>query len=253
MSPASTLIELHARYKLQARWTESIRTHLFEAAKMKGLNRILEVGSGTGVITAEFSRRAGTRVTGVDVDREACSFAARQDQRTSFVVAQGEQLPFPNGHFHAALCHFLLLWTRDPRQILIEMIRVVEPGGPVLCLAEPDYGGRIDYPPELAELGAAQAESLAARGAKVTIGRQLRGLCHSAGLQGVRAGILGAEWTGISTGIEEWPTLETDLGGYAQSSRLRELRTLDAAAWQRGERVMYVPTFFAWGRTSSAS
>lgn len=220
---------------------------------MKGLDRILEVGSGTGAITAEFSRRAGTRVTGVDVDSEACSFAARQDPRTLFVVAQGEQLPFPNGHFHAALCHFLLLWTRDPRQILIEMIRVVEPGGPVLCLAEPDYGGRIDYPLELAELGAVQAESLAARGADVNIGRKLRGLCRSAGLQAVRGGILGAEWTETSTGEAEWPTLNTDLDGYTQPSRLNELRALDAAAWQRGERVTYVPTFFAWGRTSSAN
>lgn len=251
MTPSSNLSQLHARYTLQAQWTASIRAHLFHAVGLANLDRILEVGSGTGVITAELSRRRSARVTGVDIDPEACAFASRQDQRTAFVVARGERLPFPGGRFHAALCHFLLLWTPDPRQILTEMIRVVEPGGAVLCLAEPDYGGRIDFPPELAELGTAQAESLTARGADVTIGRKLRALCRSVGLGKVQAGILGAEWTEASIGEAEWPTLNTDLDGYTQLSRLDELRALDAHAWERGERVMYVPTFYAWGRTSS--
>ncbi len=251
-APPASLAQLHTRYTLQAGWTAPIRAHLFQAARMAELDRILEVGSGTGAIISELTKREGTRVTGVDIDAEACTFAARLDQRAAFAVARGEQLPFPDGHFQAAVCHFLLLWTPDPGQILAEMTRVVEPGGPVLCLAEPDYGARIDYPPELAELGTWQAESLAARGADVTIGRKLRGLCRSARLEGVQAGILGAEWTETSTGGEEWPTLRSDLDGYTQSTRMDELQTLDVNAWQRGERVMYVPTFYAWGRTSPA-
>jgi SAM-dependent methyltransferase len=190
-------------------------------------------------------------VTGVDLDAEACAFAARLDRRTAFVVAQGKQLPFPKGHFEAALCHFLLLWTPEPELILTEMTRVTAPGGPVLCLAEPDYGARIDFPTELAQLGAWQAESLAARGADVTIGRRLRGLCIAAGLQGVEAGILGAEWSESSGGEEEWPTLWNDLEGSIEPDRLMELRNLDARAWSLGNRILYVPTFYAWGRTPS--
>ncbi len=237
---------------LQATWTAAIRAHLFQAAGIDSLHRFLEVGSGTGVITAELSRREGARVTGVDFDLEACAFAARLDPRSGFIAGRGEQLPFPKGHFDAAMCHFLLLWTPEPEQILAEMIRVAAPGAPVLCLAEPDYGARIDYPPDLVQLGVWQAESLAASGADVTIGRRLRGLCRAAGLEGVQAGILGAEWTEATTGRDEWPTLWSDLEARTEAVHLTELRSLDRRAWQRGDRILYVPTFYAWGRTPPA-
>ncbi len=45
-----------------------------------------------------------------------------------------------------------------------EMVRVTRPHGFVLALAEPDYGGRIDYPSELSTIGNWQIE--AAEGAR---------------------------------------------------------------------------------------
>ena len=51
--------------------------------------------------------------------------------------------------------------------------------------------------------------------------------------------------------------LEYDLAHLNSSqfefSQLRELKNLDTQAYQRGERVLFVPTFYAWGRVPQAA
>ncbi len=45
----------------------------------------------------------------------------------------------------------------------------------------------------------------------------------------------------------EWDTLAADLAGSLDPDRLSALRQLDSAAWQRGDRILFVPTFYAIG------
>jgi SAM-dependent methyltransferase len=61
--------------------------------------------------------------------------------------ADRHTLPF-QPVFDVTFCHFLLLWVSNPEKVVAEMGRVTRPGGSVR-LAEPDYGGRIDYPESL--------------------------------------------------------------------------------------------------------
>jgi len=42
--------------------------------------------------------------------------------------------------------------------------------------------------------------------------------------------------------------LESDLAGFVSSEDLHKMNVLDEQAWQRGERVLHVPTYFAWGK-----
>jgi hypothetical protein len=46
----------------------------------------------------------------------------------------------------------------------------------------------------------------------------------------------------------EWAVLAADLEGRVSAQELREMKKLDQQAWDRGERVLHVPTYFAWGR-----
>jgi hypothetical protein len=46
----------------------------------------------------------------------------------------------------------------------------------------------------------------------------------------------------------EWQVLEADLEDTLAPARLADLRRIDAAAWEKGDRVLFVPTFYAWGR-----
>ena len=42
--------------------------------------------------------------------------------------------------------------------------------------------------------------------------------------------------------------LEADLAGMVPVEEIRRLKRLDEDAWSRGERLLHVPTYFAWGR-----
>ncbi len=242
----------HARFQAQAEWTHDLRAHLFPQADLARARRILEVGAGTGVITGELHELSSARLYGLDLDPVRLALVARpEDPRTRFIAGNALDLPFPSATFEIAYCHFLLLWIADPVQALEEMKRVVRPGGHVLALAEPDYGGRIDYPLELADLGRLQAESLRDQGADPHRGRQLGALFQAAGLLSIEVGILGGYWKVPSpkNWDAEWAILEHDLDGQIPAESLDRWRAVDREAWERGERILFVPTFYAWGQT----
>ncbi len=234
-----------------------MRFYLFKQAGLACANRFLEIGCGTGAVLADLPadkpERAG--VFGIDIDRSALTQAALHVPQAIFSGADAVNLPFKDAVFDLVFCHFLLLWVKDPLDALQEMRRVTRPGGAVLALAEPDFGGRIDYPPVLADLGRWQAESLRCQGADPLMGRKLVGIFHRAGLRQVQTGIMGGEWkdfpgaaTVVSTEIDlEWKVLMTDLAGQVPPQDIQRMREADELARQRGDRVLFVPTFYAWG------
>ena len=189
-----TLERLHSRYLVQATWTASIREQLFDPLQIQGKHKVLEVGSGTGVISAEISQRFSLASVGVDIDRSAVTFAQNNDPTSLYLAGDGSNLPFQTAAFDAVFCHFLLLWVENPKKILDDMVRVTKPGGWILALAEPDYGGRIDFPRELETIGQRQIQALLDQGANPYLGRTLRALFHSAQLTEIRTGLLGGEW-----------------------------------------------------------
>jgi SAM-dependent methyltransferase len=248
--------QLHHRFCQQAAWTRAIRQRAFSQFALPTLQSVLEVGSGTGAITSEIRETSSALVIGLDRDPRANAFARTADVRATCVTGLGEQLPFPPASFDLTCCHFLLLWVPEPLPVLLEMTRVTRPGGGVLCLAEPDYGGRIDYPEDLAELGTLQEEALRARGAETRLGRRLRALLHQAGLADVEAGVLGGEWSDDSSPAEaqqdlEWRTLADDLTGRVAPATLRRLEANYTRSRREGSHILFVPTFFAWGRRRS--
>jgi len=241
-------MDWHARYLQQARWTAQLRSYLFNKAGLQPGQRLLELGCGTGAVLADFPQQAG--LCGLDLDFQALTLAAQNSPGARLTCGDGASLPFANAAFEHVFCHFVLLWVRDPERVVSELRRVTRPGGAVLALAEPDYGGRVDYPPELAELGVWQAAALRRQGADVNMGRKLAAAFSRAGLQRVQTGVMGGQWQGAPSAQElelEWQTLSADLGGLAPAGKLDELRALNERAWALGERVLYVPTFYAWG------
>ena len=121
----------------------------------------------------------------------------------------------------------------------------------MLALAEPDYERRLDRPAALEPLGRWQAESLRRQGADPSLGSRLAAIFAEAGLQVLEAGRLESRPAGAFSQDEwesEWAVLEADLEGQVPKARLRELRELDREAWASGERVLDVPTYFAWGQ-----
>lgn len=253
-SSSLTLPEWHRRYVQQAHWTRPMRRHLLSQPGLAHARSVLDVGCGTGALLEELGEGGQRLVTGIDIDFASLSFA-RQGSRSRLACADGHSLPFPPASFDLAVCHFVLLWVDDPLLVLKEMRRVIRPGGAALALAEPDYGGRVDYPPASQELGRMQAEALELQGADITIGRKLRSLFRRAGFESVQVGVLGGEWGENFQAEEiegEQAVLRADLQGLPgfDEAAFEALLAQDRLAWQCGERLLFVPTFYAVGRVA---
>lgn len=239
------------RYRQQSTWTADLRAYLIQRSGLSTARRILEVGCGAGAITSSLHPSTSGQIFGLDISLPVLRQARAVDRASFFTCADAMRLPYPEAQFDGVVCHFFLLWASSPKLALAEMRRVCKPGGVVLAFAEPDYGARIDFPPALEEIGRLQSESLTRQGADPLIGRQLSALFHQAGLVNVETGLLGGQWNRPpdTACLElEWKVLASDLGDSVLHARLSELRQLDSQAWANGERVLFVPTFYAWGR-----
>ena len=244
-------IDWHARFVQQAAWTRDLRTYLFERAGLAQAQRVLEVGCGTGAILSELDTRAA--VHGLDLNPARLVEAHLHVPQAALVCGNALRLPYPSAAFEITFCHFLLLWVPDPLQALLEMRRVTRPGGYVLALAEPDYSARVDKPEALVPLGHWQTESLRRQGADPGLGARLAELFRQAGIPPIETGSLHEGEATPPTPVErnlEWAVLESDLTGFVPPQEIQRMKLLDVQAWERGERVFTVPTYFAWGRVN---
>jgi SAM-dependent methyltransferase len=241
----------HRRYQQQARWTKSIRNYLYDRIKIQHVKHVLDVGCGTGVLLEELSHYPACTTFGVDINHNLISLAHETAPSSGLTLADALSLPYRACSFDIALCHFVLLWVKNPLKVLKEMVRVVQHGGYVLALAEPDYGGRIDFPIEVAEIGRWQTESLKQQGANPFIGRELRSLLSSAGLMNIEVGVLGGQWGGVQSMEDinlEWEVISSDLShnnGFLQSEEILKSRYI--ASHMENLSITYVPTFYAIG------
>jgi hypothetical protein len=148
----------------------------------------------------------------------------------------------------------LLLWVDKPEIIITEFVRVSRPGGFVFIFAEPDYGGRIDYPPELEALGEAQIKSLRLQGADPSIGRRLKEIAGAAGLTIVETGVLSSEMGKLydkEVWASEWQMINHDLKSVLPKRKIEKYKEIDQFAWRNGIRTLFVPTFYLSGKTPS--
>jgi len=248
----NTTTDWHHRYQQQARWTSELRRFLYKEANAKEGNTLLDVGCGTGVLIAELELQ-GIQYCGLDIDHASLLFATRENGTQGLIQGDGLSIPLPDNSFDMSVCHFYLMWLSNPKLAVSEMIRVTKSGGKILALAEPDYGGRIDFPDNLSILGKLQTESLINQGANPHIGRRLAEIFNRNGLISVKTGVLGGQWSKMTDweGWEtEWQVLESDIVLNKSSlnmNTLSRLKEIDRSAYENGERILFVPTFYAWG------
>ena len=241
-------MDWHARYLQQAAWTRNLRAYLFNKAGLKDARRVLEVGCGTGAILRELETPAALH--GVDLDPAVLTQALVNARAASLTRGNGLSLPYSDSTFDIVYCHYFLLWVNDPLQAVLEMKRVTSRGGYVLALAEPDYSARVDKPEALRPLGEWQRDALIRQGANPSFGAQLAETFFQAGITLKETGtIQGAEnEPSVREREMEWAVIEADLAESVSSVEIQKMKQLDEDAWERGERVLYVPTYFAWGQ-----
>lgn len=239
----------HQRFTQQANWTKELRHYLLGLVNLAPTSRVLDVGCGTGALFDQYG--IPLHLYGLDLDHGRLKFASRVANPAHLTRGNVYSLPYPDNTFDLSLGHYLYLWLEQQSAALDEMLRVTRPGGWVMAMAEPDYSGRIDYPETLIGLGELQTTSINQQGADIACGRKLKALFHSAGLSNIESGVLQGQWQHTPTRHEwelEWMMLESDLDKSIPADEFDALKDTDWQAWQNGERIMFIPTFYAIGQ-----
>lgn len=105
--------------------------------------RILEVGCGIGTDLVRFAR-GGACVTGIDLAARSIELARRNValhglRARGLCVADGEALPFEDGHFDVVYAHGVLQYAANPARLVAEAHRVLEPGGEAVFMVYNRY------------------------------------------------------------------------------------------------------------------
>ncbi|MFW9904005.1 MAG: methyltransferase domain-containing protein [Candidatus Thorarchaeota archaeon] len=232
-------------YEDQLEWTVSSRKRLYRRMDLFYARNILEVGSGTGALLREIQIiNPKAKVVGLDCNLLALKYSNGESTNPFIVCGKGEFLPFSSNHFDITLCHYFLMWVKEPLIVLNEMKRVTRMGGWIVCFAEPDYGGRLDYPAsELWE--EVLLESLSAE--DPNIGRKLRFLFSKVGLQaevGLQSSVLSPE---VIKDLHkaEFEKLAYFLG--ENSARLAQLKYI-LEKYPPDDMFSFMPVFFGLAR-----
>ncbi|MCC6458652.1 MAG: methyltransferase domain-containing protein [Caldilineaceae bacterium] len=176
--------------------------HLLNFAKLPADLRILDIGTGIGLLPLLLAEDGAKQVVGIDISPEMLEQAEylrlsrpnEASSRTTYRLAPAHALPFRDEQFDAVTCRLVLNHARRPERIIKEIVRVLRPGG-ILVLAE--LLG-VDNPVKRATQNAIEerrnAAHVAARGAE-----QYNKLLTDAGLQ-----IEAKETVTFERGLDEW-------------------------------------------------
>ncbi len=246
------------KLELQAQETTEERLPLYLTVGIPHASRILDVGCGSGFVTRDLARLTNGMVVGIDGSRQLITVAqAILATFPNAYLAMGDahRLPFPDNTFDVVTCNLLLMWVDDPQRTVHEMARVTKPAGFVLASLEPDYGGKLHWPenPRIDPFFA--GEAIRKKGGDPHIGRKLRSLFVTAGLQ-----------TTIGIGNNRIWTCEEDKQYYLHSRDfyIKVLKDADVPAtaidhWEyeylksldEGLQLNFFPQFYAIGKKPS--
>jgi ubiquinone/menaquinone biosynthesis C-methylase UbiE len=235
---------------------------LIELSDLQTGTRVLDVGTGTGLVALAASNLVGRtgRVVGVDFSSEmlvqARANATSADlERIEFVQGDAEHLEFADSSFDVALFASSLFFMPDMSKAILEAYRVLVPGG---LIGFSSFGSTFMSPlsglltARLEAHGVAPANPPVARLADPEVCRKLLEAAGFGHVQVVQEQLgyfyktIEDRWTEITAGLEGMPLLKlaSEVREQLKDEHFAELKTLETpdGLW------LNVPANFAFGR-----
>jgi SAM-dependent methyltransferase len=174
---------------------------------LRPTDRLLDVGSGPGTITADLAGIV-EHVVALEITDEAAALtttglAERGVTNAEVRVGDVQALDLPDGAFDVVHAHQVLQHVADPVVALREMARVTRSGG-VIGVRDSDYAAFAWYP-RLSGLDhwlALYQAAARANGGEPDAGRHLLAWAHGAGLDDV--GASSSTWCFATPGTRAW-------------------------------------------------
>lgn len=157
------------------------RGQVLKALALRKGERVLDIGSGPGLLTYDMAASVGRdgHVCGMDISEDMLTMSRKRcaDQPwTEFRRADATNLPYPDASFDAAVSTQVYEYVVDIPVALAELYRVTRPGGRVVVI-DTDYGSLVIHTENKSRMERVQSawdEHFVHAGLPRTLSRRLR-------------------------------------------------------------------------------
>lgn len=122
------MYDYHSRSRKAKRIIKTLANH-FGSTNLKKLS-VLDTGSSSGIIDYMLADKFA-RVVGIDIDKQAVSFAKQSFRKANlkFQVGDALKLNFPASSFDVVICTHIYEHVSNPQKLFDEIYRVLKPTG----------------------------------------------------------------------------------------------------------------------------
>ncbi len=129
-------------------WSRLLAPLLLDFAAPEEAERILDVGCGTGALTAALAHRFKlARINGLDLTASFIEYAISNSpdpSRIDFEIGDATALPYESASFDFTASNLLLHFVPNSHQAIREMARVTKLGG-IVCATVPNLRGGFPH------------------------------------------------------------------------------------------------------------
>ncbi|MDJ0956558.1 MAG: methyltransferase domain-containing protein [Arenicellales bacterium] len=123
------------------------RVATLQALSLRTGESVLDIGVGPGLLSYDMAQLVGEKGRIVGIDNASAMVAIAQNRCGGFAqveiaLGDAQHLEFTDADFDAAVCVQVLLYIPEVRKALVEMHRVLNPGGRVVII-ETDWRGLV--------------------------------------------------------------------------------------------------------------